>query len=393
MERTRIRLKLGRVAAVCVLCAVAGSCGGGQRPSEAAAVEARDIKVYPGDGVLHEVRGLISDGEGGVWALSGTEPFVYRYGSDGTLQAQFGRKGRGPGELLNPWALVPTGDPAAPIRIWDVANRRITTYSRSGEPVASRAVELSVGMVRGDIRHVTYGDAYKVRPFGGGLLVQDQPGGISNPVDLMRGRLLAADGDGRVRSTLMDFAQQLRPHASSMAGARALVPVPLWAVCPGGELAVLDPFERAVTWFDAAGRRLGANPVPVARADVTGDDITKYMVHVLGLEVRGSDVPPAQVEQMARQIASSERGQFGRTAPPAVDLLCTEGRTLWLNQFSTADNPIGYGREWVIVQDGAVQRRVRFPAGFRPLEIDGGTALGVFTDGNDVQSVAAVRLP
>lgn len=54
---------------------------------------------------------------------------------------------------------------------------------------------------------------------------------------------------------------------------------------------------------------------------------------------------------------------------------------------------MGYGRKWVVVRDGSVRRRVRFPAGFRPVEIEGQTALGVFTDADDVQSVATVRLP
>ena len=97
-------------------------------------------------------------------------------------------------------------------------------------------------------------------------------------------------------------------------------------------------------------------------------------------------------QMRVEQIARSQRHRFPRNAPPAVSLLCDFRGQVWLQQFSTADHPLGYGREWIVVDPRGASRRVRFPPGFQPRAFTRAAAVGVRTDSLDVQQIATVPL-
>jgi hypothetical protein len=72
-------------------------------------------------------------------------------------------------------------------------------------------------------------------------------------------------------------------------------------------------------------------------------------------------------------------------------MLCDDEQRVWLEEFSTADHPLGYGRSWRVHGESGAAKVVRFPARFAPHHLAAGKATGVFTDSLDVPRVATVR--
>ena len=86
--------------------------------------------------------------------------------------------------------------------------------------------------------------------------------------------------------------------------------------------------------------------------------------------------------------------QFSPVAPPAVGMMCGGEREVWLQEFSTADNPLGLGTRWLLHNPQTVDRvYVQFPVEFRPIRIVDGKVYGVASAGEDVEVVAYVTLP
>lgn len=382
----RTALAAGLLAAVA--CGPPGAEGGG--PADVA--ELGQVVPFGADELLHDVRDVTVDGAGRVWVLAGVEPFLRTYSPEGALVRRFGRQGRGPGEVQNPWSLFVTDDAAAPVGVWDVGNRRLVTYSADGEPVATHAVDVASGTVRADIRDIAYGSVSALRSWGGSLLLQDEPRGAIEPAALLGARLVKLDRAGKPQATVVDFGERHRRESTGLGMASALVPVPLWAVCPRSRLVVLDPFAPALQWLDGEGRAQANQALPIPPRRLGDGDIHRYLTHVVGLETRGVAVPPDVVARRVDQIARAQRHRFPRNAPPAVSLLCDPRGHVWLQLFSSADHPLGYGREWLVVDPGGATRRVRFPPGFQPRAFARGMAVGVQTDSLDVQRIAAVPL-
>ncbi|HEX6913093.1 MAG TPA: hypothetical protein VF142_21970 [Longimicrobium sp.] len=380
------------LAAAGLLTAVACGPAGAEAGASAGVTELEQVVPFGADDLLHDVRDVAVDDSGRVWVLAGMEPFVRIYSADGALVRRFGRPGGGPGEVRNPWSLFVTGDAAAPVGVWDVGNRRLVTYSAAGAPVGTTAVDVTPGVVRADIRDIAYGSVSALRGWGSSLLLQDEPRGVIEPAALLHSRLVKLDRSGRTEATVVDFGERHHRQTASLGMASALVPVPLWAICPESRLVVLDPFTPALEWYDAAGRPQARLAVQVPQRRLGEDDIRAYLSHVVGLETRGAAIDPDVVEKRVEQIARSQRHRFPRNAPPAVSLLCDSRGQVWLQQFSTADHPLGYGREWIVVDPRGASRRVRFPPGFQPRAFTRAAAVGVRTDSLDVQQIATVPL-
>lgn len=389
-DRTRLYALLLTVSSTLAACGDSDAAGSG---SEARLIDLPAAQRFEEDPTLHDVRGLAVGPGGDLWVLAGLEPFVRRYDAEGRLALRAGRRGDGPGEFRNPWGLVPTGDASHPVAVWDVGTRRVTRLDQEGEPGPDRPLALSrSGTVRGDIQSITYGEAYKVRPYGEGYLVQDEPAGVSHAADYLMSDLLVVDSAGAVRDTLVRFSRTMRDFARELRAARMLVPIPLWTTCPDGEAVVLDPFRHRLTWYGPGGDSLRAAALPADGRPITNDDVRRYLRRVLEQEARDVDIPPEVLENRLEEIVSQARDAFGTEAPPAVDLLCDADGRLWIERFSTADHPLGYGRTWLVLDDGTRVRRVRFPAGFRPRVIGPDRGVGVLTDSLDVQHVASVPL-
>lgn len=350
-----------------------------------------EMRRFGSHPTLHDVRGLARVRGGTLWVLSGSEPFLHRYSADGRLTGSWGKKGRGPGELLNPWSIMGAEPEGPAVRVWDPALRRLTAFSSSGEPADAGRVSTRGGAVRGDIRQVSYGEPQKMDRLGDAIVIQDDAGGISQTSDFWNSRLLLLDQTGSVVDTVLDFRELLT--GQPLGPASVFVPVPLWTTCSGERLLVLDPLRNRVRVFARNGKPVSEQAFASDVRRVSEDDIRRYVRHTAELEFRGENVPVGEMERLVNQIVSQRRGLFATQVPPAVALLCDEAGRPWLNRFSTADGPIGYGPDWLVLDGTEDGQLVRFPPRFRPLSVGAGGAYGVHEDSLGVQSVAFVPFP
>lgn len=350
------------------------------------------IRLFEADSTLHDVRGLAITADRSVWAIAGMEPFLHVYSPRGELTGTLGRKGRGPGELLNPWSIARAGPDGSAVRIWDTATRRLTTFSLAGEASEGPQVRTAAAAVRGDIRRVSYGEPQRMDRLGDGYVVQDDAGGISQTVDFWSSRLLRVSASGAVVATIVDFREFLA-GGTPQGRASVFVPVPLWATCSGETLAVLDPIGHQVRWYDAEGEVVGQQRYLPERRSITRNDIQRYVRHTVELELRDQNVAARQITRLVAQVVSERRSNFGTEVPPAVAMLCDPVGRVWLNRFSTARNPLGYGSDWRVVDGTPKATVVRFPPGFRPSLVEQDGAYGIHEDELGVQTVAFVPFP
>lgn len=353
---------------------------------------ARITQVFETDSVLHDIRDIGVGPTGEIWVLSGFEPFVYRYSPDGKLLHRFGAKGKGPGEIRNPWRIVLTDDPGAPVEVWDVGNRKLVTFSAEGEQVAEKRVELPPTPVRGDLRHLSYGEATKLRRLGSGYVLQNEPGGLNHPIDFVTSQLVRLHPSGAVSDTIIDFRTRFADRIQSVGPATTFVPVPLWTTCPDGRLVVLDPFQPGILSFAPGTRNASAEPVDVPPEPVTDKDVLRHLDYAIRLELGGVEPAPGELDRVVQRAFRSQRRDFAKTAPPAVDMLCDSDSRVWLEKFATDTDPVGFGRDWTRIAAGGSLTMVRFPAGFRPRVIAGDRAVGILRDSLDVQSIAVASI-
>ena len=387
-----LRMQLTTCALIGLIGCV-GACGESESGSTGEPDQsARITQVFETDGVLHDIRDIGVGPTGEIWVLSGFEPFVYRYSADGKLLHRFGAKGKGPGEIRNPWKIVLAADAGAPVEVWDVGNRKLVTYSASGEHVAEKRVELPPMPVRGDLRHLSYGEATKLRRLGEGYVLQNEPGGLMHPIDFVTTQLVRLHPRGAVSDTIIDFRTRFAGQVRSVGSASTFVPVPLWTTCPDGRLVVLDPFQPGLLSFAPGTRNAKAERVDLPPVPITDDDVLRHLDHALRLELGGVEPAPGELERAVQRVFRSQRHDFAKTAPPAVDMLCDSNSGVWLERFGTDTDPIGYGRDWTRIATEGNSTSVRFPAGFRPRAIVGERAIGILTDSLDVQSIAVARI-
>jgi hypothetical protein len=131
----------------------------------------------------------------------------------------------------------------------------------------------------------------------------------------------------------------------------------------------------------------------IERRPLTDDDIRPYLAQMLELEMRGTASRVPDPDEVVNAMLAQAREQFGKEVPPAVEMLCDPAGRIWLNTFSTSDHPLGYGREWHVWEGEHLAGIVRFPAGFRPMQITRDRAFGTWTDADGVQHPASLALP
>lgn len=379
-------------SAVLAILAATPGCGRAEADAVGAVRETAPAVLFQEDETLHDVRDVLVDDAGQVWVLAGLEPFVRVYTADGTLVRSFGRSGRGPGEMMNPWSLFLTRVPSASVGVWDVGLRRLVHFSTDGASPESRGIDVLPNTVRSDIRDITYGSVDVLRGWGGGYVLQDEPGGVIHPVQILFSRLVKLDAEGRTVGVLADFRQRFRSRLGDLQGASTMVPLPLWATCADAGLVFLDPFESTLVWMDSAGRETGTTRLTLPRPTLQERDRRRYLSHVVAMELHGQQVETGYVESVVDRALRKQRKRFPETAPPAVDLLCGPLGEAWLQRFSTSDHPLGYAREWISVDRRGNSRALRFPPRFQPRFLTRDAAIGVLTDSLGVQQIARVPL-
>lgn len=213
-------------------------------PGVAAAVTRPDGLVVigrpaAGAPVLGEPRGVARDGSGRLYVTDTRTNRVYIFNADGTVAAQFGKRGEGDGDFNEPWgvAVAPSGE----IYVADTWNHRIEKFDANGRFLQKWG---------------TFTDAKGVRDaepsgFWGPRAVAVGPDGNVYVTDTGNKRVQVFDANGR-------FLRAIGGEGSAPGQFRE--PVGL-AIDGQGNLYVADTWNQRVQKLDNAGRPLAQYPI------------------------------------------------------------------------------------------------------------------------------------
>lgn len=371
-----------------------GSCAPASPEVSKVAIPSEALQRFEEGDQLWGVRDIIESGDV-IWTLTAEAPYLRAYARDGSLLANFGAYGKGPGELTSPRTL--TAAPAAGnVVVWDFGTRALATFDPAGNFIASSPAPFAPeGSIRADIRSVSFGDPFRVVEERSGLWFAAYPGGISGGDDFWNGRILRiAKAEGAEPQVLADFDRDL-PGAAQREPAMGLVPVPVWDRCPGGSVAVLDPVDRSLLLFapDGSGeqRRIA---LPWTGRPFSREEHLAYIRAAIFLEFKRSGISGAEVDRAAEDVLARAGDQLTAQAPVGIDLRCSAGH-VWIQVFDGERHPLGYGKTWRRVSLGGRSpqfQEIVFPEGFAAIRLGDSLAIGVETNAAELQRIAIVRL-
>lgn len=329
--------------------------------------------------------------DGIVWVLTSTGPFVHGY-QRGAEVVSFGRQGDGPNELRSARALVDLGGDGE-ITVWDAASRLYRTFSATGSLVSTREAG-RLGTVRGDIDLVTFGDALRVAATMEGTVRAEYRGVAESGGGLWSGRLVRIDDEGSFEH-VVDFADLRGASRMALGAGTALVPVPLWDVCPDDRIALLDPVGRHLYLVGSSWEERDSVSVPWDVRPITRMDRLGYLRGQMEAEFQGQQLDDSEIRPILERAEAGSRDQFATSTPLGVDIRCAEGR-VWVQEFDGSAHPLGFGWRWrtiTLAGHAPVYSRVALPPGFRPYRISESQLLGVVTDSLGLQRVASIAVP
>lgn len=380
-----------RIAALPLVLLASGCATAAESPAREYVADS--IVAFEMDSATVAIRHLAADPRGDVWAIGTTSPFGQHYAPDGRLVRRFGGQGAGPGELRTPWIVLPTGDPARPVDVYDLGQRVLVSYDSGFREVARRPIE-SRGFVVPQYQANTFGQMRWLAPSGDGYLLFDQPEGVLATRSITGSVLLRLDSIGVVVDTLLDL-RDAGPPVTVSSRPLEFVDVPLVAACPAGGALLLDPRESVLHRFDRDHFAVTRDTLRLSVRVLTDDDIRPWLAMMFDDASRGGIAPAdsATRDEEIRRFLREDRDWFGERTPAATGLLCDPDGRAWLQEFSTADDPTGRGRRWRVFDGSRHTATVVLPSRIRPFVIVPNGILGVHSDDLDLQRVVRIVLP
>lgn len=318
-----------------------------------------------------------------VWVLDGGEPFLTRVSLDDGSAIQFGRKGRGPEELRNPWSIQWVGtDGEDTIMVWDLGNSRVSRFDGDGFLLDSQKVPRDNWMpVRSNIREVSYVDPFRIRRVGGGFAHTHFPSRVNRTSDFSRGVLQIGDPHLNPNRRLVRLADHVPKVGSSL---REWGAMPVWDACGEG-VSLWSPALSQALWIDAEGRVVDRVQVAIPSHPISVDDIATYLRRMARLEL-GPDFAEAGIDfsRLARQY----RGRFAESSPQAMDLRCGADSTIWLRLFGTSHDALGRGQKWIQLSREGLFRELAFHHRFCPLAFGDKAVFGLLEATSGAQHLA-----
>jgi len=357
-------------------------------------LEVSEFTVLVSDSVVSDVRDAIPGPDRGIWVLSSFEPHVAWIDSPGSRPVRFGRSGSGPEELRNPWYLA--GHPEG-IGVYDAGARRLKVYSEAGDFVGEMRTPDPGGFVLNEFRESNHGEPLRVHRVGGGWVFETYSGQVAHSGALWSGRLLflsdgASTSDGvSTPDTLIQY-DTLR-SSPVPEGPQVFAAAPLWTVCEGEAVAVLNPLDSVVTRIHPRGENRKTR-LPLPRNPLTDEIIESWVDRRLDLAMGQENVTMSQSDrEAARQRALAEMREMVPEHEPPTKILCDEAGRYWVQGFSVETDLQGYGREWTVFQDEAEVASIRFPPRVFPLFVRGPSVVAVWRDELDVERLVRLENP
>ncbi len=331
------------------------------------------------DSSAFDTRDIRRSADGGWWVLADAEPYLKRYDSTGHLLFQNGRHGRGPTDFFKPWRFLGGALGDGPPFVWDVARKQVLAVDTFGTARTVAALSVVRGYVRSDVESTGFGDPFLAKLIGSVVVFAEHPGNVGTNADLLRPILMVADISSGWRDTIVSF-RDISGRQRVLQDATSLVPLPLWDVCPDSSVAVYDGLGTMLYKLRLSGDTIDRIAIP--RVDslpglFSDDELEIFLGELLVNEARDSRGDTVGARKRGREILGRQRGDFPLEKPRFVRLLCSRRGDLWLEHFSLRDDALGFGRTWTLLDIHSVERDLRIPRGFRPIEITETELIGI----------------
>ena len=180
----------------------------------------------------------------------------------------------------------------------------------------------SGGFVSTGVLHAAKGDPARLRAFSSTIVGVDHKAGLANAMDMLYGRLKALDVGTRSERVVADFDVLAGYDGPSTAIRRtANPPIPLWDVCPDGEIVVFEPGSELLHYPET-----GKEPQPLA---------VPHRARI-GWRPAGADrvVSVSPWGLLKAALADMRARGVGRPAPAAVNLHCEASGHLLMQAFA-----------------------------------------------------------
>jgi len=350
-----IRARSFLVGTLVLLCA----CGEPESPAiPGLQVEEWEAHPLSTDARFVSVRDMVLSG-GFLWVLDGAPPFLTRISLETGEAIRLGRKGDGPGEFLDPWAVQPTADSSG-ILVWDFGAYRVTEFGLSGTHLSSMTMSQEGRiLVRSNFREVSYADPFRVRSTPQGYLAGSFDRRLDLTADFPSGSIRLSSPHLDPGQDIVDLRDLLEPGLESM---KEWAPIPFWDAC-GGSLVVWKPSTGEVVWFGADWTPQAQATFGLAPHEIEIQDVERYLERMARLEL-GPQYHTHEID--FAMMARRNRDRFATERPIVTDLRCQKTGTAWLRLFSTNTDPLGRGSDWILFGMDGPRHHVRTPAGFTP---------------------------
>lgn len=324
--------------------------------------------------------------------LAATAPFVSVLDSNGTVVRQFGEIGEGPGQFEAPSALTTIDSMLA---VWEPNRRRLTLFDTGGQ--YRRTIPFA-GTIAGTSRNARtnfFSHPSLLRAIGSTWVVGVYPNRVAQPVDQLALSLVRFAAGGQHADTVWQSAMTASTTGQPTHPVE-LLPVPLWATCPNGEIMTFDPATQELRKLSPDGAPGGRFSAPPSRVPLSAAGIERNVgFQVQRLLLAARQPLPKDFDQIVRAAAAenSANGMYPEGFQGFAALLCSDGGVVWLETFSLEDSPLGNGRSWLVLGPHRPTQTVIFPVGFRPLVLSTERAYGVILDSLTEETPAWVALP
>ena len=357
-------------------------------------LEVSEFTILTSDSVVSDVRDAIPGPDGGIWVLSSFEPHVVWIDSTTSRPVRFGRSGAGPEELQNPWYLAahPLG-----VGVYDAGARRMKVYSQAGDFVEEMRTPDPGGFVLNEFRESNHGEPLRVHRVGGGWVFETYSGQVAHSGALWSGRLLflsdaASTSDGASTPDTLIQYDSLRSFPLPE-GPQVFATAPLWTVCGGEAVAVLNPLDSLVIRIDPRGETRKTR-IPLPRNPLAQETVEPWVDRRLDLAMGQENVTmsPSDREAAREQALAQVREMVPEHEPP-TKILCDGAGRYWVQGFSVETDLQGYGRDWTVFRDEARVASVRLPPRVFPVFIRASSIVAVWRDEMDVERLVELENP
>lgn len=358
------------------------------------------VHVVGTSDTISRIADLMPTGDGSVWVLNNTEPFLVHLDAEGRVLRTQGARGGGPGEFSWPSTLV--RDPVTgAVWVYEAALGRLVRIEEDGaEPEVLALPQDSAGPVR--INSYEYlwmnnGGRVWMRATDQGFVFARASPAVPWIYGLWSTEVVRLDRDGRLE-TVAWTADMVGDPGARFPGATRFLPYPLWASCPDGSLALYDPGRNGVHRLTASGDTVGWHVLPPERRlEMTSERVFET-VHPGVLRNRLFAEPPGPdvLRQMVERDYEQRVDEFADVFPEYVELECVAGdvgHTLWIQPFDATQGQMGRGPAWLRTTEGGAMGEVLFPVDFRPMRFLDGRIWGIHRGAYDVDHVAWVEMP